>query len=74
MAENMIQRRDEIVKRLADAVGEQRAAMEVDLSIQRIFTYAAWPINTMDCAPSAGTQYHHRHARAGGRHRHSCAG
>jgi aldehyde dehydrogenase (NAD+) len=42
IAENMIQRRDEIAHRLARAVGEQQASAEVDLSIQRIFTYAAW--------------------------------
>jgi aldehyde dehydrogenase (NAD+) len=44
LAENMIQRRDEIAGRLAAAVGpdEAQAAIEVDLSIQRIFSYAAW--------------------------------
>ncbi len=42
IAENMIQRRDEIANRLAGAVGEEQAGREVDLSIQRIFTYAAW--------------------------------
>jgi aldehyde dehydrogenase (NAD+) len=42
IAENMIQRRDEIAHRLASAVGEEQAAEELDLSIQRIFTYAAW--------------------------------
>jgi aldehyde dehydrogenase (NAD+) len=42
LAENMIQRRDEIAHRLAGAVGEEQAAVEVDLSIERIFTYAAW--------------------------------
>jgi len=42
IAENMIQRRDEIAQRLARAVGEDQAAVEVDLSIQRIFSYAAW--------------------------------
>jgi aldehyde dehydrogenase (NAD+) len=42
VAENMIQRRDEIVGRLAAVVGEEQAAAEADLSIQRIFTYAAW--------------------------------
>src|SRR5580693_7074417 len=34
IAENMIQRRDEIAHRLARAVGEQQASAEVDLSIQ----------------------------------------
>ncbi len=42
MAENMIQRRNEIARRLAAAVGEEQAAAETDLSIQRIFSYAAW--------------------------------
>jgi aldehyde dehydrogenase (NAD+) len=42
LAENMIQRRDEIAKQLARAVGEDQAAVEVDLSVQRIFSYAAW--------------------------------
>jgi len=42
IAENMIQRRDEIAHRLAAAIGEKQAALETDLSIERIFTYAAW--------------------------------
>ncbi len=42
IAENMIQRRDEIAHRLAASVGEEQAAAEIDLSIERIFTYAAW--------------------------------
>ena len=42
LAENTIQRRDEIASRLARAVGEPQAALETDLSIQRIFSYAAW--------------------------------
>jgi aldehyde dehydrogenase (NAD+) len=54
LAENMIQRRDEIAARLARADGSNqghagpkktniaRTSLEVDLSIQRIFTYAAW--------------------------------
>jgi aldehyde dehydrogenase (NAD+) len=41
-AENLAQRRDEIVRRLAAAVGEKQAAAEVDLGIERIFSYAAW--------------------------------
>ena len=41
-AENLSQRRDEITRRLAVVVGEQRAAAEVDLGIERIFSYAAW--------------------------------
>jgi aldehyde dehydrogenase (NAD+) len=42
IAENMIQRRDEIKRRLAAVVGEVQASVELDLSIERIFTYAAW--------------------------------
>jgi len=42
IAETLIQRRDEIVGRLAAAVGSEQAAAEVDLSVERIFTYAAW--------------------------------
>ena len=42
LAENTIQRRDEIAARLAHAVGEDQAQAEVDLSIRRIFSYAAW--------------------------------
>ncbi len=42
MAENMIQRRDELVRRLAAVVGEEQAAAEVDASVSRIFTYAGW--------------------------------
>jgi aldehyde dehydrogenase (NAD+) len=41
-AENLSQRRDEIAHRLAAVVGEKQAATEVDLGIQRIFSYAAW--------------------------------
>jgi aldehyde dehydrogenase (NAD+) len=41
-AENLAQRRDEIAHRLAAAVGEKQAAAEVDLGIERIFSYAAW--------------------------------
>jgi aldehyde dehydrogenase (NAD+) len=42
IAENMIQRRDEIAHRLAAAVGEAQAAQETDLSVERTFSYAAW--------------------------------
>jgi aldehyde dehydrogenase (NAD+) len=42
LAENMIQRRDEIAHRLSRAIGEKRAKLEADLSIERIFAYAAW--------------------------------
>ncbi|MGP0097699.1 MAG: aldehyde dehydrogenase family protein [Terriglobales bacterium] len=41
-AENLSQRRDEISHRLSSVVGEKQAAAEVDLSIGRIFSYAAW--------------------------------
>ena len=41
-AENLSQRQDEIAHRLASAVGENQAAAEVELSIERIFSYAAW--------------------------------
>ena len=42
MAENLSQRRDEIARRLAAAVGEAQAAAEVSSGIERIFSYAAW--------------------------------
>jgi aldehyde dehydrogenase (NAD+) len=41
-AENLSQRRDEVAGRLAAVVGDQQAVSEVDLSIERIFSYAAW--------------------------------
>jgi aldehyde dehydrogenase (NAD+) len=41
-AENLSQRREEIARRLGAAVGEKQAFAEVDLGIQRIFSYAAW--------------------------------
>ncbi|MGB9202596.1 MAG: aldehyde dehydrogenase family protein [Terriglobales bacterium] len=41
-AENLSQRRDEIARCLAAVVGERQAAAEVDLSVERIFSYAAW--------------------------------
>jgi len=41
-AENLALRRDEIIHRLAAAVGEQQAGRELELSIERIFSYAAW--------------------------------
>jgi aldehyde dehydrogenase (NAD+) len=41
-AENLSQRRDEIAHRLAAVVGDKQAAAEVELSIERIFSYAAW--------------------------------
>ena len=42
IAENLSQRSAEIAHRLAAIVGDKQAAAEVDLSIQRIFSYAAW--------------------------------
>jgi len=41
-AENLALRRDETMLRLAAAVGEKQAAAEVDLGIERTFSYAAW--------------------------------
>jgi aldehyde dehydrogenase (NAD+) len=41
-AENLALRRDEVARRLAAAVGEQQAARELEVSIERIFAYAAW--------------------------------
>jgi aldehyde dehydrogenase (NAD+) len=41
-AENLSLRRDEIIQRLAKVVAKKQAAAEVDLGIQRIFSYAAW--------------------------------
>jgi aldehyde dehydrogenase (NAD+) len=42
LAENFSQRREEIAHRLGAAVGEAQAAAEVNASIERIFSYAAW--------------------------------
>jgi aldehyde dehydrogenase (NAD+) len=41
-AENLSQRRDEIVRGLSAIVGAKQAAAELDLSVERIFSYAAW--------------------------------
>jgi len=41
-AENLSQRRDEIVRGLTAAVGAKQAAAELELGIERIFSYAAW--------------------------------
>ena len=41
-AENLALRREEVAHRLSAAVGEQQAAHELELSIERIFSYAAW--------------------------------
>ena len=42
VAENLIQRRDEIVRKLAIFVGEAQAAVEFDMAVERTFSYAAW--------------------------------
>jgi aldehyde dehydrogenase (NAD+) len=42
IAENLSQRSEEIARRLAAVVGETQAAAEVNLGIERIFSYAAW--------------------------------
>ena len=42
IAENMIQRRDELAAKLTVLVGEDQAGIEVDYSIERIFAYAGW--------------------------------
>jgi aldehyde dehydrogenase (NAD+) len=41
-AENLSQRRNEVVRGLTAVVGAKQAAAELDLSIERIFSYAAW--------------------------------
>ena len=42
IAENLVQRREEIVAKLAEFVGAEQAAVEFDESVERTFTYAAW--------------------------------
>jgi aldehyde dehydrogenase (NAD+) len=42
MAENLSLRQEEISRRLAASVGESQANSEVQASIERIFSYAAW--------------------------------
>jgi aldehyde dehydrogenase (NAD+) len=41
-AENLSQRRDEVIHGLTPVVGAKQAAAELDLGIERIFSYAAW--------------------------------
>lgn len=41
-AENLSQRREEIIRGLTTVVGTKQAAAELDLGIERIFSYAAW--------------------------------
>jgi aldehyde dehydrogenase (NAD+) len=42
IAENLAQRGNEITARLARAVGQKQAQDEVRLSVERLFSYAAW--------------------------------
>ena len=42
VAENLSQRAAEVTDRLATAVGKKQAAQEVQLSTERLFSYAAW--------------------------------
>jgi aldehyde dehydrogenase (NAD+) len=42
IAENLSQRSEEIANRLSEVVGKKQAESEVTLSIERIFSYAAW--------------------------------
>ena len=42
LAENLVQRRAEIVAKLAAFVGPEQAAVEVDYSVERTFSYAGW--------------------------------
>jgi aldehyde dehydrogenase (NAD+) len=41
-AENLSLRRSDVIQRLAKVVGDERATKEVELGIERIFSYAAW--------------------------------
>ena len=41
-AENLSLRGDEVSRRLASVVGERQAQREVEIGIERIFSYAAW--------------------------------
>jgi aldehyde dehydrogenase (NAD+) len=42
LAENLAQRRAELIAKLTEFVGEAQAAVEVDMSVERTFAYAAW--------------------------------
>jgi aldehyde dehydrogenase (NAD+) len=42
IAENLVQRGDDVAARLAAVVGQKQAEAEVRLGIERIFSYAAW--------------------------------
>ena len=41
-AENLSQRCDELIRGLTQVVGAKQAAAELDLGIERVFSYAAW--------------------------------
>ncbi|MFC6647050.1 aldehyde dehydrogenase family protein [Granulicella cerasi] len=42
LAENLVQRREEIVAKLAQFVGPEQAAIELDYTVERTFAYAGW--------------------------------
>jgi aldehyde dehydrogenase (NAD+) len=42
IAENLVQRQDELVRKLGAFVGPEQAEVEVEQSVERTFTYAAW--------------------------------
>jgi aldehyde dehydrogenase (NAD+) len=42
VAENLVQRRAELIAKLAEFVGPEQAAIEVDYGVERTFAYAAW--------------------------------
>ena len=42
IAENMVQRRSEIIEKLAAFVGPEQAAIELDYGVERTFAYAGW--------------------------------
>ena len=42
VAENLSQRREEMIGKLAQFVGTAQAAVEFDMVVERTFTYAAW--------------------------------
>ncbi|MDE1161546.1 MAG: aldehyde dehydrogenase family protein [Acidobacteriaceae bacterium] len=42
LAENLIQRREEIISKLAAFVGPEQAAIELDYTVERTFAYAGW--------------------------------
>jgi aldehyde dehydrogenase (NAD+) len=42
MAENLSQRRGELIAKLGEFVGPEQAVVEFDASVERIFAYAAW--------------------------------